>query len=116
MIFQTTTLIFSYIKNAVTLTEIDNLELKRLALNNNCDIDKIEIQTKKELITLPKGQNTTTSKYITQLSSQFYSSLSIWRKLSVSSNELEIQKSSDSTVSFTNKSLSLNKICHIVLV
>ncbi|CAF0983783.1 unnamed protein product [Rotaria sordida] len=100
-IFQTITLIFRYIKNAFILTEKDHLKLTTLAQNYHCEINKIDTATKKELIILPKGKNTTTSKYIMNQSNQFYSSLSIWKKLSISNNTIEIHTSYDSTVDIT---------------
>ncbi len=99
MICQTTTLIFRYIQNAFLLTEKDNLQLKVLAKNYNCEIDKIDTETKKELILLPNGKNVSTSKYIINESNQFYSSLSIPRILLISNNTIEIHKSYDLTVS-----------------
>ncbi|CAF2811274.1 unnamed protein product [Rotaria sp. Silwood2] len=93
MVFQTSTTIFRYIQNAFTLTEKDQLKLKNLAQNYNCEINKINIETKKELIILPKEKNVTTSKYITNESNQYYFSLAIWRKLSMSHNTIEIHKS-----------------------
>ncbi|CAF2676114.1 unnamed protein product [Rotaria sp. Silwood2] len=101
MVFQTIILTFRYIKNAFILTEKDDLKLKSLAQNYNCEINKIDIETKKELIILPKGKNISTSKYIINESNQFYSSLSIWRKLSISNNIIEIHKSYDLTVDIT---------------
>jgi hypothetical protein len=99
MICQTTTLTFQYIPNAFTLTEKDYLQLKVLAKNYNCEIDKIDTETKKELFLLPKGKITSTSKYIEKESKQFYSSLSIPRILLISNNTIEIHKSNDLTVS-----------------
>ncbi|CAF3078094.1 unnamed protein product [Rotaria sp. Silwood2] len=93
MVFQTSTTIFRYIQNAFTLTEKDQSKLKNLAQNYNCEINKINIETKKELIILPKEKNVTTSKYITNESNQYYFSLTIWRKLSMSHNTIEIHKS-----------------------
>ncbi|CAF4565619.1 unnamed protein product, partial [Rotaria sp. Silwood2] len=57
--------------------------------------------TKKELIILPKEKNVTTSKYITNESNQYYFSLAIWRKLSMSHNTIEIHKSYGLTVDIT---------------
>ncbi|CAF3683738.1 unnamed protein product [Rotaria sp. Silwood1] len=101
MIFQTSILIFQYIKNAFILTEKDHLKLKTFAQNYHCEINKIDIETKKDLIILPKGKNVSTSKYITNESNQFYSTLSMWRKLSISNNTIEIHKSYDLTVDIT---------------
>lgn len=99
MICQTTIVIFQYIQNAFILTEKDYLQLKVLAQNYNCEIDKIDTETKKELILLPTGKNASTSNYIIKESSQFYSSLSIPRILLISNNTIEIHKSYDLTVS-----------------
>ncbi len=99
MICQTITLTFQYIPNAFTLTEKDYLQLKVLAKNSNCEIDKIDIETKKKIFLLPKGKIISTSKYIEKESNQFYSSLSIPRILLISNNTIEIHKSNDLTVS-----------------
>lgn len=99
MISKKTTIVFRYIQNAFILTEKDNLQLKILAQNFNCEIDKINIETKKELILLPKEKVKSTSNYIIKESNQFYSSLSIPKILSVSNNTIEIHKSYDLPVS-----------------
>jgi len=99
MIFQTATLNFQYIENAFILTEKDHLQLKVLGQNYNCEIDKIDSKTKKELILLPKGKFSSTSKHIIKESNRFYSSLSIPRKLSISNNTIEIHRTYDLTVS-----------------
>ncbi|CAM4863546.1 unnamed protein product [Rotaria socialis] len=93
MISPTITLIYRHIKNSCTFTEKDHSKLKNLAESYFCEIDKINIETKKELLLLPKGQAKSTSKFIIKESSQFYSSLSIWRKLAVSNHTIEIHKS-----------------------
>lgn len=99
MIFQTANLNFQHIENAFTLTEQDQLQLKVLAQNYNCVIDKIGIETKQQPILLPVGRNASTSKHIIEESNQFFSSLSIQRKLSISNNTIEIFKTYDLTVS-----------------
>ena len=103
MIFQTVTLRFQCIRNACTLTEQDHSQLKVLAENYNCEIDKICIETRKELVILPKGKDKLSSKYITKESNQFYSSLSFWRKLSISNSTIEIHQSYDFPASFMKK-------------
>jgi hypothetical protein len=100
MTFQSTTLIFQYIENALTITEKNHLELNQLTQNYNCEIDKIDIHTKREPIILPKGKNASASKFIIKQSDQFYSSLTIPKKVSISNHTIEIHRSNDLTVCF----------------
>ncbi len=99
MIFQTTSLIFQYLENALIYSDKVLQQLNTTAKNFNCEIDKIDIETNKEAILLPKRQNTSTSKYIIKQSEQFYSSLSIPKKLLISNHSIEIHKSCDLPVS-----------------
>ncbi|UJR07650.1 hypothetical protein I4U23_011938 [Adineta vaga] len=101
LLFHTTTLTFRYIENGITLTEHDQLQLKTIGQNHNCQLDHIDTQTEKEIILLPKSKDTPTSKYIMKKSEEFYTSLTPVWKLSVETNTIELRPASNPTSDIT---------------
>ncbi|CAF3767822.1 unnamed protein product [Rotaria sordida] len=92
---------FQYIGNDSILTNNEKLQLEEIAGRFKCQIDKIDLQTKKEIITLPKITNTSTSKSTPKLiikqSKEFYYSLSISKKTLISNSTIELHLVNDLT-------------------
>ncbi|CAF3581457.1 unnamed protein product [Rotaria sp. Silwood1] len=92
---------FQYITNNSILTNDEKLQLEEIAQQFHCQINKIDLQTKKELVTLPKITNTSTSKstskFIIKQSKEFYYSLSILKKTLISNSTIELHLAHDRT-------------------
>ncbi|CAF1114353.1 unnamed protein product [Adineta steineri] len=114
MISNTSTLNFRYIENAITLTEQNDLQLKVLAQTYNCELDRIDINTREEPILLPKGKNISASTNIVNESEDFYSSLFVFSQLFIATNTIEIHKSDNETFDIniisTNEDAVIEKI------
>ena len=89
---------FSCVPNGLRLTDNDRLQVEILAQHQNCQIEQIETTMTKELIVLPKGKNSTTSKYLSKESNQFQSAFPISKSLSLSQHTIEIHQSYDQSV------------------
>ncbi|CAF3429055.1 unnamed protein product [Rotaria sp. Silwood2] len=94
-------LIFQYIGNDSILTNDEKLQLEEIAGQFKCQIDKIDLQTKKEIVTLPKVINTSTlkssPKFIIKKSKEFYSSLSLLKTTSIANSTIELHLANDVT-------------------
>jgi hypothetical protein len=101
LIFQTATIIFQCIENACMLTTNENLKLEQITRKYNCQIEKVDIQTKNEIVKLPKARTTSTtqstSKFIIQESNRFVTTLTMLKRLSTSIGGIEIHKTNNST-------------------
>ncbi|CAF3273078.1 unnamed protein product [Rotaria sp. Silwood2] len=101
MIFDNFTIIFEQVETETprTLTAKEDLELKHLALINNCHIVKIETKSKTKICSVPKAITITTishqSKFITNQSILFSSSASVFYKVSISYASIEIHTMSN---------------------
>ncbi|CAF5017135.1 unnamed protein product, partial [Rotaria sp. Silwood1] len=69
----------------------------------NCQIDFIDVKIQNEIIILPKSINSSTTeltpRYLIEQSNQFYSSIAILKKVSISNFEIEIHRTANSRVS-----------------
>ncbi|CAF3309661.1 unnamed protein product [Rotaria sp. Silwood2] len=67
-----------------------------IAQRYNCQIDFIDVKVQIEITTLPKSINSSTieltPKYLIEQSNQFYSSIGILKKVSISNFEIEIHR------------------------
>ncbi|CAF1577125.1 unnamed protein product, partial [Rotaria sordida] len=73
-----------------------------IAERYNCQIDFIDVKVQNEIITLPKSINSSTieltPKYLIEQSNQFYSSVTILKKASISNFEIEIHRAANSRI------------------
>ncbi|CAF3536741.1 unnamed protein product [Rotaria sordida] len=101
LVFQTATIIFQCIENACMMTTNEHLEIETIARKYNCQIDRIDVQTKNEVIKLPKARRTSTIKstsiFIIQQSNRFIAALNMLKRLSTSTGGIEIHKTTDLT-------------------
>lgn len=89
---------FSCIPNGMRVTDHDRLQVQILAQHHNCQIEQIQTTMTKELIVLPKGKNSITSKYLNKESNQFQSAFPMSKSLAVSQHTIEIHQSYDQSV------------------
>ncbi|CAF4255680.1 unnamed protein product [Rotaria sp. Silwood2] len=94
--FQATMIVFQCLDNAHTLITDQKSQLTMIAQRYNCQIDFIDVKVQNEIITLPKSINSSTieltPKYLIEQSNQFYSSIGILKKISISNFEIEIHR------------------------
>ncbi|CAF2477111.1 unnamed protein product [Rotaria sp. Silwood2] len=101
LVFQTATIIFQCIANAGKMITNEHLEIEQIARKYNCQIDRIGVQTKNEIVKLPKARTTSTIKststFIIQESNRFIDALPMLKRLSTSTGGIEILKTKDLT-------------------
>ncbi|CAF0883368.1 unnamed protein product [Rotaria sordida] len=83
------------------MTTNEHLEIETITRKYNCQIDRIDVQTKNEVIKLPKARRTSTIKststFIIQQSNRFIAALKMLKRLSISTGGIEIHKTTDLT-------------------
>ncbi|CAF1250141.1 unnamed protein product [Rotaria magnacalcarata] len=100
LIFYTATISFQCIENACTVTTSEQLDLEQITRKHNCQMDRINLQSRNELIHLPKARTISTIKStspsIIQESNQFITKLMTLNRIVTSSDGIEIHKTQHS--------------------
>ncbi|CAF2898789.1 unnamed protein product [Rotaria sp. Silwood2] len=111
LVFQTATIIFQCIANAGKMITNEHLEIEQIARKYNCQIDRIGVQTKNEIVKLPKARTTSTIKststFIIQESNRFIDALPMLKRLSTSTGGIEILKTKDLTTPLVTITIDL---------